>query len=113
MTWTFVATGVHIQIPAEVSRYSQLFQEGLENLLLVIILRIPPLPCGQNLRNHLPLPPLLINFLRNLPRYPLLLIIMVENPASILSPRIRALAIRRCRVMHLVEELEELCICNL
>jgi len=32
MAWTFVATGVHIQIPAEVSRYSQLFQEGFEKL---------------------------------------------------------------------------------
>jgi hypothetical protein len=42
-----------------------------------------------------------------------LLIIMVENPASVLSPRIWALAVRRRRVMHLVEELEELCICNL
>jgi len=79
----------------------------------MIILRIPPLSRGQNLRNHLPLPPLLINLLRNLPRYPLLLIIMVENPASILSPRIWALAIRRRWVMHLVEELEELCISNL
>jgi hypothetical protein len=74
---------------------------------LVILLSIPPLPRGQNFGDHVALPPLLVHLLSNLLRYLLLLSVVVKDRAAVLRPRIRALAIRRGGIVHLVEELEE------
>jgi hypothetical protein len=79
----------------------------------MIILRIPPLPRLQYLRNNLPLPPLLINLLRHLLRDLLLLIIMIEDPRSILASRVWPLSVRCSRVVHSVEVLQELAVGDL
>jgi hypothetical protein len=42
-----------------------------------------------------------------------LLRIMIENSTPILRPGIRALTVRSCRVMHFIEEFEELAVCYL
>ncbi len=76
----------------------------------MIILCIPPLARRKDLGNNLPLPPLLIRQLGHLPRDPLLLGVIIEDPAPVLAPRVGALAVRRRRVMHAVEELEELAV---
>lgn len=95
MTWAFIPTRVVVQI------------------LLVIILRIPPLARGQDFSDNLSFPPLLIRLLRYLPRNSLLLRIMIENSTPILRPGIRALTVRSCRVMHFIEEFKELAVCYL
>jgi hypothetical protein len=95
MTWAFIPARVVVQI------------------LLVIILRIPPLARGQNFSNNLSFPPLLIRLLRYLPSNGLLFRIMIENSTPILRPGIRTLAVRGCRVMHFIEEFEELVVCYL
>lgn len=92
MTRALIPPGISIQIP------------------LVIILRIPPLPRGQNLRNDLPLPPLLIHFLGNVPRDLFLLCVVVENPGPVLRAGIWSLAVGCRGVVHAVEELEELAV---
>ncbi len=74
---------------------------------LMILLRIPPPPRFQHLRRHLSPIPLLIHLPCHLLRLPLLLLIMPENRAPILRPRIHALPILRRGVVHLVEECEE------
>ena len=79
-------------------------------VLLVIILRIPPLSSGQDLRNNLPFPPLLIDLLRHLPRHTLLLSVVIENAASVLGARVWTLAVGSRRIVHFVEELEELAV---
>jgi hypothetical protein len=76
----------------------------------VIRLRIPPFTSGQNLRNNLPLPPLLIRQFRNLPRYLLLLGIMVEDAGAVLRADVWTLAVRSGGVVHFVEEFEELAV---
>jgi len=82
---------------------------GLQ-ILLVIVLCIPPLTCRQDLRNNLPLPPLLIRLPRHLPRNTFLLRIMIENRTPILRAGVWALAVRGRGVMHLVEEFEQLAV---
>src|SRR5258708_21785014 len=82
-------------------------------VLLMIRLRIPPLPRRQNLRYNLPLPPLLIHLLRDLSCDPFLFRIMVENTRSILRTSIWTLTVGRCGIVHLVEEFEELAVCYL
>jgi hypothetical protein len=75
MTRAFISTRVVIQV------------------LLVIILCIPPLTRRQDLSNNLPLPPLLIRLLRHLPRNRLLLRAMIEYPTSVLGTSIWTLAV--------------------
>lgn len=77
-------------------------------ILLVICLRIPPLPSRQDLRNDLPLPPLLIHGLSDFPSDALLLGIMVKDARAILRATVGALLVGSCGVVHLVEEFEEL-----
>ena len=79
----------------------------LPQILLMIILRIPPGPSLQHLRRHLPLPPLLPNFLCDLLRNTFLLFIMPEDPAPILRPRISALPVQGRGIVHLIEELQQ------
>jgi len=75
VTWAFIASWVDIEI------------------LLMVIFCIPPLTGGQDLRNNLPLPPLLIRLLRHVPRNRLLLRIVIEDTRSVLRALIRALAV--------------------
>jgi hypothetical protein len=42
-----------------------------------------------------------------------LLRIMIEDSTPVLRPGIRALTVRSCRVMHFIEEFEELAVCYL
>ncbi len=79
-------------------------------ILLMIRFRIPPLARRQNFRNNLPLPPFLISQLSDLPRHTLLLLVVIKNPAAVLRAGIWALAVRGRRIVHLVEELEELAV---
>jgi len=80
----------------------------LIQIQLVIILRIPPLPCLQDLRTNRPLlPPLLLHLLRHQLRLLFLLGAMIENSRSVLRAGIHPLAVLGGGVMHLVEELEE------
>jgi hypothetical protein len=79
----------------------------------VVIFCIPPLTRGQDLRNNLPLPPLLIRLLRHIPRNTLLLGIMIEDSGSVLGARVWTLAVQGCWVMHLVEEFKQLAVCDL
>jgi len=95
VTGTFIASNIVLQI------------------FLMIILGIPPLTRRQDLRNNLPLPPLLIRLSRHIPRDSLLLRIMIENPRSILRTSIWTLAVRGRGVVHLVEEFEQLAIGHL
>ena len=73
----------------------------------MILLRIPPLPRRQYLRDDTAFPPLLVDLLSHLARLLLLLRVMEENRRSVLTPHIRPLAIRSRRVMHFVEEFEK------
>ena len=79
----------------------------------MISLRIPPLARRQNLRNDLPLPPLLIRQFRDLSRYPLLLRIVVENTGTVLRAGVWTLTVRGCWVVHLVKEFDELAVGDL
>ena len=75
----------------------------------MIILRIPPLARGQDLRRDGPIfPPLLLHLLGHLLRNGLLLRVVVENPTPILSPHVRSLSIHCRRVVHFIQELDQL-----
>lgn len=73
----------------------------------MILLRIPPLSRGQNLRHNASLPPLLIDLLRDFLRDLLLLLIMVEDPTAVLRARVGSLAVLSCGVVHLVEVFDQ------
>lgn len=80
---------------------------------LVIGFCVPPFPCGNDLGGNLPvLPPLLLHFLCDILRDPLLLFIMEEDGATILGSYIWALPVGSCGIVHLVEELDELTVGN-
>ena len=74
----------------------------------MIRLSIPPFTRGQDLRNDLAFPPLLIRELRNLPSDCLLLSIVIEDTGAVLRADIWTLTVGRCGVVHFVEEFEEL-----
>ena len=79
----------------------------------MVIFRVPPLARRQDLRDHLPLPPLLADQLRHLPRYALLLRVVVEDAAAVLGAGVRPLAVGGRGVVHPVEEFEELSVGDL
>jgi hypothetical protein len=79
----------------------------------MVLLRIPPLACFQDLSRNAALPPLLVHFICNFSRNLLLLGIVVENRAAVLRADIRALAVLGRWVVHLVEKLEESAVLNL
>lgn len=75
---------------------------------LMIILRVPPLPCLQNLcRNRTLLPPLPLHFLRHALRHLLLLWGVVKDGAAVLGAGIHTLTVLGSGIVHLVEEFEE------
>ena len=76
----------------------------------MIILSIEPLPRRRDLGRHLALAlvPLFADLLFDLLRHPQLLLVVGEDRATILRPRIHALPIQRRGVMHAEKELEQL-----
>lgn len=74
---------------------------------LMVLLSVPPLPCGQNLRDNATLPPLLVYLLCDFSRLLLLFFIVVEDCRSILRSSVRTLSVRGGGVMHFVEEFDE------
>jgi len=81
---------------------------------LMISLRIPPLTSRQKLRRNLPRPPpLLLHLLRDLLGRLLLLLVMVEDRAAVLRAGVAPLPVFGRGVVHFVEELEELVVCDL
>lgn len=82
-------------------------------ILLMIILSIPPAPRGRDLGHDAALVPLLVGLLRHLARHPLLLLAVVVDGAPVLRARVRALPVRRRRVVQPVEELEDLAVGDL
>ena len=76
---------------------------GLQ-ILLVIVFGIPPLARGQDLRDHLTLPPLLVHQLGYLLGNFLLLGIVEEDGRPVLRARVGSLSVPRRGVMHPVEE---------
>jgi hypothetical protein len=73
----------------------------------MVLLCVPPLSCGEDFRHHAAFPPLLVDLLCNLARLLLLLGIVVEYRAAVLTAAVWALLVRSRRVVHLVEEFEE------
>lgn len=95
--------------PPHIMRRTLIPPRILIQIQLMISLGIPPLPRLQNLRrDRFPLPPLLLHLPRHLPRLPLLLGRVVEDGGPVLRARVGALPVLRRRVMHLVEECEEI-----
>lgn len=76
-------------------------------VLLVIVLGIPPRAGFQDLRGDLALVPLLVGFLGQLLGDLLLLVVVVEDAAAVLRADIRALAVGGRRVVHAVEVLDQ------
>lgn len=80
----------------------------LVQVKLVIRLGVPPLAGGQHLGDDLALgPPLVPDGRRHAARHSLLLRVVVEDAAAVLAASVRALRVRRRRVVHAVEELEQ------
>lgn len=79
----------------------------LVQVQLVVGFGVPPLAGGQDLGDHAALPPLLVHLVCDLPRLLLLLLVVIEDATAVLASDIRALAVRGCGVVHLVEELDE------
>ena len=79
----------------------------------MISLGIVPLARRQNLCYDLSLVPLPIRLLSDIFRSLLLLLVMEEDCASVLTARVWTLSVRSRRIVHLVEELKELSIRNL
>ena len=94
------------ELPQEMTR-TFITPSVLVQILLMIILGVPPSARGQYLRNDLSLPPLLIHQFCNLPRDALLLRRMVKDARSVLRAGIRTLSVRRGGVVHLVKIFEE------
>jgi len=78
----------------------------------MIGLRIPPLTSRKHLGSDLAFPPLLIDLLRDILCNPLLVIIVIEYGTPVLRSDIGALTVRGGRIVHLVEELDELVVCD-
>jgi len=81
----------------------------LVQVKLVIRFSIPPFSCREYFCCDLPiLPPLLLNLLRDLLCFLLLLLVVVEDATAILCASIRPLLIQSCRIMHFVKEFNQL-----
>ena len=75
----------------------------------MICFGIPPLAGWYYLGSDLAiLPPFLLYLLCDFLRYPLLLIVVEEDGAAVLSAGIWTLPVQRGRIVHFVEEFEEL-----
>lgn len=95
MTRALVAGGVLIQVQ------------------LVVVLGVPPGPGGQDLGLDAAPVPLGVGLGRDLARHPLLLRAVEVHRAPVLRPDVGPLPVRRRRVVHPVEELEQLPVCRL
>lgn len=82
----------------------------LAEVQLMVVLGVPPGTRGDDLCDDLALVPLLIGLLRDLLRDLLLLLVVEVDAAAVVVPRVRALPVQRRRVVHAVEELEELAV---
>lgn len=78
----------------------------------MVLLGIPPLTSRQDLSRHRLFEPLLADLIRNLLRNLLLLLAVREDRAAVLGADIRALTVHRRRIVHTIEELEELAVCH-
>lgn len=95
------------ELPQEVTRALIPTRVDIQ-VLLMIVLSIPPLTRRQHLRDHLTLlPPLLSDQSRHLLGHLFLLLIVIEDPTPVLTSRVRALPILCRGIMHLVEELQQ------
>lgn len=79
----------------------------------MVFLSSPPLSSRRNLSHNAALPPLLVSLLRHLARNLLLLRVMEVDSGAVLRAGIGTLLVQRRGVVRLVEELEELCVCDL
>lgn len=82
-------------------------------ILLVVILSIPPSPRRRYLRLYSSLVPLLIRLSRHLPRDCFLLWRVKVDRAPVLRTYVRTLPVGGRGVVHAVEELEELAVGDL
>lgn len=76
-------------------------------VLLMIRLGGPPLPCGRQLGHNLTLPPLLVCQTGDFPCDPLLLLIVIVDGRAVLWAGVGALLVEGCGVVRAIEELEE------
>lgn len=76
-------------------------------VLLVIVLRVPPLARLEDLRGNLALVPLLVGLLGDLLGDLLLLVVVVEDAAAVLRADVGTLAVGGRRVVHAVEVLDQ------
>lgn len=76
----------------------------------MVVLGVPPGAGGDDLGHDLALVPLLVGLLGDLLRDLLLLLVVEVDAAAVVGPRVRALPVYRRRVVHPVEELEELAV---
>lgn len=96
MAGTFIASGVLVQVE------------------LMIGFCVPPFTRRKDLSHNLAAsPPFLTDLLSNILGYRSLLLVICEDSGSILRAGVRALTVGCSRVMHFVEELDELPVCDL
>ncbi len=79
----------------------------------MVLFSIPPFPRWQDLGCHLALPPLLVDLFCDSLCFLFLLGVVIEDSASVLRTPVWALLVLRCRVVHLVKELEKRAVCDL
>lgn len=82
----------------------------LAEVELVVVLGVPPGAGGDDLGDDLALVPLLVGLPRHLFGDPLLLLVVEVDAAAVVVARVRPLPVQRRRVVHPVEELEELAV---
>lgn len=75
---------------------------------LMIILGVPPGTRRDDLCHDTTLVPLIVGLLCDLLGNLLLLLVVEVDPTAVVGPSVWTLPVYRCRVMHPVEELEEL-----
>jgi hypothetical protein len=78
---------------------------------LMVSLRIPPFTSRENLSGDLAIPPpLLLHFVSDILGNFLLLLIVEEDAAAVLCASVATLPVQGSRVVHFVEELDELAV---
>ena len=92
----------------DIMRRTLIATRVIMQIQLMVILCIPPSTRLKDLGTDRPtLPPLFLRSFCNLLGLRFLLRVVVEDGRTVLSATIHALPILGCRIMHLVEELEE------
>lgn len=96
LAWTLIATWILVQIK------------------LMIGFRVPPFSGRQDLGGNLAvLPPLLLHFLCDVFCDFLLLGVVIEDGAAVLGSNVWTLPVQSSRIVHLVEEFDELAVGDL